>query len=176
MASVMPLRAIAGAALAFALGLSLIAAAPATATTTSMPTVVTAHTVYLGEPLATRNRAITYSTRGVRPSAYIGRYYNRRLELRRRCIVQRESNGIYTALGGYYGAYQFGGAWHSGLIAMMRPSLVREVGATTAGRLLRPLVILPINRWSRYWQDRAFWTVVASSRGLSPWAGGGYAC
>jgi hypothetical protein len=101
---------------------------------------------------------------GVFPSAYVGKEYNPRYESKRRCIVKRESNGYYTAVssgGTYKGAYQMSAALGRGAAWMMgRPDLLN----------------VPVNRWSRFEQDEAFWTIFNHGRGAAHWAGGRWSC
>ena len=71
--------------------------------------------------------------------------------------VRKESGGNYrvTSPGGYYrGAYQF------------NPGLARA----TANRMGRPkMARKPMNTWSRYHQDRAFWMVWNKGKGRGHW-------
>jgi hypothetical protein len=194
---VMPLRALAGiGALTAALGVGLLspvaasvpaasvtAPVPVVRTTTTAVTTATASTLAVpllvkGEPAATRAKKVGYSLRGVFKSAYVGSFYDSRYEKKRMCIVKRESNGYYTvkSRGGYYGAYQFNDGFRKGAASMMYKSLKKEVGATYALQLVSSLKKKKINRWSRYWQDRAFWTVFNHGRGAANWSGGRWTC
>jgi hypothetical protein len=176
----MPLRALAG--------IGALTAAPVTAPVPVVRTSTTAVTatastlavplLVKGEPAATRARKVSYSLRGVFKSAYVGTYYDSRFEKKRMCIVKRESNGYYTVVsgGGYYGAYQFNDGFRKGAASMMYKSLKKEVGASYALQLVSSLKKKKINRWSRYWQDRAFWTVFNHGRGAANWAGGRWTC
>ncbi len=133
----------------------------------------------LGEPAASRNRAVPYSLRGVYASAYVGSYYDKRFEAKRRCIVSRESHGYYTvrsANGLYNGAYQMTASLGVGVTKKMLASVAAEVGSTTAASLMANLRRTTPNRWSRYWQDRAFWTIFNHGAGASHWAGGYVSC
>ncbi len=113
----------------------------------------TATAVATGE----RNKKVSRSMRGVRPSAYIGKKYKSRYERTRRCIVRKESGGNYrikSRTGKYRGAYQFNA----------------HLASSTARRMGRPdLARKPINTWSRFHQDKAFWTVWNNGRGRSHW-------
>lgn len=117
--------------------------------------------------------------RGVQPSLYRGKFFDRRNEQTRRCIVQRESRGHYKAIGGggdnYHGAYQFHDRnWRRGLVFMMlKESKQMNDGLQSE---IRSLFDKPINRWNRYFQDRAFWTAYRFGAGASHWAGGRFAC
>lgn len=204
MTRVMPMRALTGTvqtrallgAVAATLLLGLLAP-PASATTAPVEgdAIVSATTVRdavpvatvavtplltaLGEPVRSRNLAVTTSLRGVYPSAYVGRYYLSRYETKRKCIVKRESHGYYTVGGSYLGAYQFGPVWRNGLVSMMSGELKKEVGSTLAASIGAKLKAKPINKWSRYWQDRAFWTVFnykGPATGARNWYHPSYPC
>lgn len=117
--------------------------------------------------------------RGVQPSLYRGEFYDKRNEHTRRCIVQRESRGYYKVIGGggdnYHGAYQFHDRnWRRGLVFMM----LKESKKTNDGLRseIRSLFDKPINKWNRYFQDRAFWTAWRFGDGASHWAGGRFSC
>ena len=132
-----------------------------------------------GEPAASRNRAVTYNLRGVYASAYVGAYYDKRFETKRRCIVSRESHGYYTvrsANGLYHGAYQMTASLGVGVTKKMLASVAAEVGSSTAATLMAKLRATPPNKWSRYWQDRAFWTIFNHGAGAAHWAGGYVNC
>jgi hypothetical protein len=94
---------------------------------------------------------------GVRSSAYVGSYYDKRYEGTRKCIVRKESGGNYrisSSSGRYKGAYQFNSS----------------LANSTARKMGRPdLVNKPMNTWSRYDQDKAFWTVWNHGKGASNW-------
>lgn len=111
-----------------------------------------------------RNTKVSRSLRGVRASAYIGKYYSARYEVTRRCIVRRESGGNYriSSPGGRYrGAYQF----NSGL------------ARATARKMGRPdLARKPISSWSRFEQDKAFWVVWNHGRGAGHWRSTRHRC
>jgi len=132
-----------------------------------------------GEPAASRNRAVTYSLRGVYASAYVGAYYDKRFETKRRCIVSRESHGYYTvrsANGLYNGAYQVTSSLGVGVTKKMLASVAAEVGPSAAAALMAKLRLTTPNKWSRYWQDRAFWTIFNHGAGAAHWAGGYVSC
>lgn len=121
--------------------------AGATATTAAVTAV----------PAGERDRKVSRSMRGVRPSAYVGKKYKKRYERTRRCIVRKESGGNYrikSRTGKYRGAYQFNA----------------HLAAHTARRMGRPdLARKPINTWSRFHQDKAFWLVWNNGKGRSHW-------
>jgi Transglycosylase-like domain len=175
---VMPLRALVGvSALTIALGMALVAPTQAAVPTASSATATTV-TLVRGEPIASRNRAVTYSVRGVRPSAYIGSFYDSRSESRRKCIVKRESNGVYDVRSGngYFGAYQMTRGLAKGATYRMYATLAHEVGKTAALAITAHLRAVGANHWSRYWQDRAFWTIWNHGKGAGNWAGGSHSC
>jgi len=108
-------------------------------------------------PTGERNTKVSRSMTGIRSSAYIGKYYSPRHESTRKCIVRKESHGNYRIVssgGTYRGAYQF------------NPHLARST-AKKMGR--SDLVNKPFNHWSRFDQDKAFWTVWNHGRGRGNW-------
>jgi len=133
----------------------VLGTATASSAAPSAPTAVSA--VSTAVSTGDRNTKVSRSRTGVRPSAYIGRYYTPRHERTRRCIVRKESGGNYriASRSGYYkGAYQF------------NPSLARS----TAKRMGNPkLAGRPMSTWSRFHQDKAFWTVWNRGKGRGHW-------
>ena len=129
----------------------------ATASAAPSPTTKVVASASAAVPTSSRNPKVSRSMRGVRPTAYIGKHYRAGHESTRRCIVRKESGGNYrvTSPGGYYrGAYQF------------NPGLARA----TANRMGRPkMARKPMNTWSRYHQDRAFWMVWNKGKGRGHW-------
>jgi hypothetical protein len=113
---------------------------------------------------AERSSRATRSLVGVQPSAYIGPFFNARYERTRQCIVKRESGGYYRVVssgGAYRGAYQFNqGLGDYAARAMKRFDLVGK----------------PVNMWSRFEQDKAFWVVWNNGSGASHWGGGAWNC
>jgi hypothetical protein len=88
---------------------------------------------------------------------YRGKYYNPRWESVRKCIVQRESGGNYQAKNKWStaaGAYQF-------LISTSN-AVARMMGRGD-------LVGTSARYWSKYDQDRAFWTLFNHGKGRSHW-------
>jgi hypothetical protein len=162
-----------------------IAAPSARQSATTLAAIAVLPLVVRGEPMASRNAAVTYSLArvarlsSVKPSAYVGSFYDKRFEKKRRCIQFRESNGSYTvrsANGKYLGAYQMNPGLGRAVTFLMVRSLRAEVGAAQASTLLAALRARPVNRWSRYWQDRAFWTIFNHGKGAAHWAGGYVNC
>jgi hypothetical protein len=116
--------------------------------------------------------------RGARESLYQGKWFMPRHEDRRQCILRRESSGNYEAVssGGLYrGAYQMNRSLAIGATWMMQREVRREMGDEGV-RMLRQLRAIPPNKWNRYWQDRAFWTVWSHGKGKRHWRGGAHSC
>lgn len=99
---------------------------------------------------------------GYEKSLYRGKYYRADQEGFRRCVMDRESNFSYRAANGSSsarGAYQFlDNSWRDGLVHMMRS----ESRKTNDGLRddAKSLFNKPIHTWSRYWQDRAWFTAM----------------
>jgi hypothetical protein len=125
-------------------------AAPAAASTAAKSAATSA-------PAGERNTKVSRSMRGIRSSAYVGKYYSPRHEGTRKCIVRKESGGNYgikSRTGKYRGAYQFNA----------------NLARATAKKMGRgDLVNKPINQWSRFDQDKAFWTVWNRGNGRGHW-------
>lgn len=128
----------------------------------------------LAAPVSREFRAATSKDatrmRGIEPSLYQGKYYMpKRGEDFRRCVIERESRGYYRAANegsSARGAYQFlDRSWRTSLVHMLRPEAKKN------GLLpqLRELKDKPIHKWSRYWQDAAFWTVYNGGEGAKHW-------
>lgn len=107
---------------------------------------------------------------GYEKSIYKGIHYRPNQESFRKCVMQRESHFNYRAANrssSARGAFQFlDNNWRDGLVWMM----LKESRATDDGldRKIKRLFDRPINRWSRYWQDRAFFTAMNIN---GDWAG-----
>lgn len=120
--------------------------------------------------------------RGYMPSLYRGLYYHPDQESFRRCVADREGSFTYMVIGGggdqYHGTYQFHNAnWRDGLVWMM----LAESKRTDDGlrEKLKTLFQRPIHKWSRYFQDRAFYTALnvrGKWAGAHHWNGGNYRC
>lgn len=115
---------------------------------------------------------------GFEPSLYRGKWYTPKFEDERKCIMQRESNFWYRAankVSSARGAYQFlDNSWRSGLVHMfVKESKKTKDGLVKEARLLRNK---PIHKWSRYWQDRAFFTAWRFSEGRPHWYHGYSKC
>lgn len=119
--------------------------------------------------------------RGPLPSLYRGKYYHSDQEWFRKCVADREGSFTYMVRGGggdnYYGTYQFHRNFQRGAAYMM----AKESRETKDGLRKEALALRykPINKWSRYWQDRAFYTVLNYNgrwSGKNHWAGGRWHC
>lgn len=100
--------------------------------------------------------------RGALPSMYRGLHFHADQEPFRLCVGQREGSFVYPVRGGgggnYYGTYQFHRDFQDGAAYMMAGESRRTRDGLRGEALA--LRSIPINRWSRYWQDRAFYTVL----------------
>ncbi len=101
----------------------------------------------------------TYASNGA------GSSYSPRWESVRKCIVHRESRGNYAARNPYssaQGAYQFlDNLWRVPLSEKLNKPHLRTI---------------PIYKWSKSDQDRAFWLVWDNGRGKSHWSLPGHQC
>lgn len=106
---------------------------------------------------------------GWRPSLYTGPWYMPGKEDKRRCILDRESNFNYRANNGtYFGAYQMSRALGVGATWMMQKEIREEFGKEGLV-IVRALRELTPDKWNRYWQDRAFWTIWRHGKGKFHW-------
>lgn len=108
---------------------------------------------------------------GVAASLYTGKWYSKKTERKRRCIVRKETGGNYTSVssnGRYRGAYQMSRSLAVGATWMMQPEVKKELGAQAALAVAQ-LRKIPTQKWNRYWQDRAFWTIWRNGQGRSHW-------
>jgi hypothetical protein len=107
---------------------------------------------------------------GYEKSIYRGIHYRANQESFRECVMQRESHFNYRAKNrssSASGAFQFlDNNWRDGLVWMM----LKESKRTGDGldTKVRRLFDRPIKHWSRYWQDRAFFTAMNIN---GDWAG-----
>lgn len=119
-----------------------------------------------------RGSRVAVDLMGWQPSLYQGKWFMPRKEDVRRCILDRESNFNYRATSGvYHGAYQMSAALGRGATWMMQPEVRREMGDEGVA-ILETLRKLTPNKWNRYWQDRAFWTIWREGEGARHWHGG----
>ena len=126
--------------------------------------------------------AQTRDIKGYEPSLYRGTYYRASVEKRRKCIVIRESEGLYNAINPtrkYRGAYQVSPELARGATWMMLPEHKALLGWDRATQVLEKLRNSPMNTWPRYWQDAAFSTInnwKHTGGGAAHWAGGRWHC
>jgi hypothetical protein len=114
---------------------------------------------------------------GYLPSLYQGKWFVPGKENVRRCIMDRESNFSYRAVGAgtYFGAYQMNAGLARGATYTMEREALKEMGPEGAA-IVRALRKTTPNNWNRYWQDRAFWTIWHNGDGAGNWRGGGLNC
>lgn len=124
----------------------------------------------------------TKDMRGVESSLYRGKFYRPAIESKRKCIVDRESEGHYDVVnpsGAYRGAYQVSASLARGATWMMLKEHKQLMGSKAAKQTLAKLRANPMNTWPRYWQDAAFHTVANwehTGSGIAHWAGGRWHC
>ncbi len=117
------------------------------------------------------------NTSGYLPSLYQGKWYRPGREDTRRCIMDRESNFNYRAVGAgtYFGAYQMNAGLARGATYTMQAEVAKEMGDEGVA-LVKALRQTTPNNWNRYWQDRAFWTIWRGGDGAGHWRGGSVNC
>ena len=109
--------------------------------------------------------------KGFEMSLYRGKYYSQKYDVCRQAIMWKESRYNYRAANSTSsarGAYQFlDKSWRRGLTFMF----VKESKRTGDGLIseARALRETPIHQWSRYWQDRAFFTAYNHGSGAHHW-------
>jgi hypothetical protein len=112
---------------------------------------------------------------GYEVSLYQGKWYMPKREKMRKCLSKIESHHHYKAGGYYRGAYQFSKALARGVTWMMQPEVKKEMGDAGVD-LIQKLRKTPMNKWNRYWQDRAFWTIWNEGKGKNHWRAGKGRC
>lgn len=116
--------------------------------------------------------------KGFETSLYQGKWFKPSLRDVRKCIMHRESRFKYAAKNNRSsarGAYQFlDSKWRDSLVWMM----LEESKETKDGLAsdIRDLRDQPIHKWSRYFQDRAFYTVWRFGEGSNHWYYHGSKC
>lgn len=118
---------------------------------------------------------------GSRPSLYRGKYFHADQESFRLCVAKREGEYRYSVRGGgggnYFGTYQMSAALLRGVSWMMAAeSRETHDGLRAKARALHSV---PGNHWNRYWQDRAFATILNYNgkwSGKKHWSGGRWHC
>ena len=112
---------------------------------------------------------------GYEVSLYQGKWYMPNREKMRKCLSKIESHHHYKAGGYYQGAYQFSRSLAQGVTWMMQPEVKKEMGDAGVD-LVQELRKTPMNKWNRYWQDRAFWTIWNEGKGKNHWGAGKGRC
>jgi muramidase (phage lysozyme) len=108
---------------------------------------------------------------GYEKSLYQGKWYSKKWENTRKCIMHRESRFNYKSANrtsSARGAYQFlDNFWRDSLVWMM----LKESKKTNDGlsKEIRSLRKKPIHEWNRYYQDRAFFTAWRHKDGMKHW-------
>jgi muramidase (phage lysozyme) len=143
----------------------------------SVPTA-TGQVVYVSAEHRAAESPEALDLMGYQPSLYRGQWYSARWEQARKCIMNRESRHNYQAANkssSARGAYQFlDSQWRDGLVWMMlEESKEQKDGLQSSIRELRNK---PIHSWSRYYQDRAFFTAWRDGAGRQHWALQGSRC
>lgn len=103
------------------------------------------------------------SMNGIRPSAYKGRYYTEAAERFRLCVIKRESGGRYWAANptsSARAAYQWLSGWQESIPWMLKDELQEIHGKRLGAQVVRAMQRTPRERWPRWYQDAAFFTVV----------------
>lgn len=111
------------------------------------------------------------------PSLYQGKWFDAGVEPIRKCIMDRESNFTYSVVGAgtYFGAYQMNRGLAVATLSAMESEVRKDLGAEGVA-ILKSLRALAPNKWNRYWQDRAFYTIWHGGDGKNHWRGGGLNC
>jgi len=108
-----------------------------------------------------------HDMRGFEPSLYQGKWYKKKWEDNRKCIMRRESRFHYKAANkssSARGAYQFlDSQWRVSLTHMLMPEHADRK------KEVKALREKPIHKWNRYWQDAAFYTVWRHGKGAKHW-------
>jgi hypothetical protein len=115
---------------------------------------------------------------GYKKSLYRGKWYSKKWESTRKCIMFRESRFNYKSANktsSARGAYQFlDNFWRDGLVHMMLKESKKENDGLEDN--IRKLFNKPVHEWNRYYQDRAFFTAWRNGEGRAHWQGQGYTC
>jgi hypothetical protein len=134
--------------------------------------VLTAALVLAPSVAAERGPVAVTSFKTFEPSQYRGKWFSPKWASERKCIMHHESRFNYRARNdksSAAGAYQFlDNYWRDSLVWMM----LKESNETNDGlqdqvKLLRSK---NISQWTRYWQDRAFYTVWMHGEGKKHWS------
>lgn len=125
-----------------------------------------------------RGLSLAKDRTGIMKSLYRGKWFVKKADDNRRCIMRRESGGSYKSVssrGLYRGAYQMGRALAVGATWMMQREIRKEMGAEGVA-IVKQLRKKPTQQWNRYWQDRAFWTIWDHGDGRGHWGSAGRRC
>jgi len=117
-----------------------------------------------GHPAESR---AAHDMKGFEQSLYQGKWYDKKWESKRKCIMWRESRFNYRAANkssSARGAYQF-------LDSQWRVSLTHMLMHEHADKKKELLALRkkPIHKWNRYWQDAAFYTAWRNGKGAKHW-------
>ena len=133
--------------------------------------IATGSVVYLSHEHRAARSEIADDMKGFKSSLYRGKWYDSKWENSRKCIMQRESRFSYHAANtssSARGAYQFlDSQWRDGLVWMMLKESKKTKDGLSAE--IRTLFDKPIHKWSRYYQDRAFFTAWQHGDGKHHW-------
>ena len=136
-------------------------------------------TMMLTPAVATERGPIAVTSfKSFEPSHYRGKWFDPKWASERKCIMWRESRFNYRArsdVSSAAGAYQFlDNFWRDSLVFMMlKESNETNDGLQDEARKLRDK---NISKWSRYWQDRAFYTAWMHGEGSKHWYYNGFKC
>jgi hypothetical protein len=148
-----------------------------TAYAKSVPTA-TGNVVYVSAEHRAAESPEALEMMGYMPSLYRGKWYSARWEQARECIMHRESRHNYKAANkssSARGAYQFlDSQWRDGLVWMMLDESKNEKDGLKDS--IKGLRDKPIHAWSRYFQDRAFFTAWRHGEGRQHWSLQGSRC
>lgn len=136
--------------------------------------IVLATVLYAPMDGITKAENLASSTTGYAASLYKGKWYHKKWEDERKCIMRRESHYNYKAANkssSARGAYQFlDSQWRESLTHMLMPEH-RDRRAEVL-----ELREKPIHKWSRYWQDAAFFVAWRHGEGRHHWHYSGGNC
>ena len=122
----------------------------------------------------TAQEQLAQSTQGYAESLYQGKWYHKKWEDERKCIMKRESHYNYKAANkssSARGAYQFlDSQWRESLTHMLMPEHKNRRDEVLELREK------PIHKWSRYWQDAAFFVAWRHGEGRHHWHYSGGNC
>ena len=122
----------------------------------------------------TAQEQLAQSTQGYAQSLYQGKWYHKKWEDERKCIMKRESHYNYKAANkssSARGAYQFlDSQWRESLTHMLMPEHKNRRDEVLELREK------PIHKWSRYWQDAAFFVAWRHGEGRHHWHYSGGNC